>query len=365
MSYTLLDTIGNCRQRALAAKVRASVQVLVVACKHQWRHVVLQGIKPSIAFSVLNPHAAADAVCGAPAQALAAAEEPKHAHLKDAAGTQLDSASDREVCHTLSIRGGFKEFWIHFIQCCPTGALHSGLMFQRPMHVFIVQVKRVKENDLQSLSRELQQLSQVNQELSQQLDQVLAHYRKRSDSNTALAHQMGQMQDMQVAMIGMMTEMYKNQMQSRGTKGHVGRFPVPLQALVNVSEQGLPKAVQECLQKERNLHERQHQQQVERAKANMQALKDQIPGRHSSSESAEEEVACPSTNYAHASTSADMQCMSTSGAAELLCSDQVAHCPEPIVPGKNRLPWTEWLGKHVGISGQHLHNATQCYIMCA
>lgn len=210
---------------------------------------------------------------------------------------------------------------------------------------------------MQLLSQQLQQLSQSNQQL---IDQILAHFGKWRDSSTALAHQMGQIQDMQVAMTGMMTEMYRNQMQSRGTIGHVGGVPVPVQALANVSEQGLPKAFQARLEKERQLCETQRQQQVARAKANMQALKDQIPGQHSSSESAEEEVTCPSTTYAHASTSADMQCMSTSDAAEPLCSDQVAHCPEPIIPGKNRLPWTEWLGEHVGISGQHLHNATSC-----
>lgn len=72
---------------------------------HQWHTVVLQGVKPSNAFLVLNAHAAADAVCGAPAQALAAAVEKKRAHQKDSAGKQLNSASDWEVCHTLSIRG--------------------------------------------------------------------------------------------------------------------------------------------------------------------------------------------------------------------------------------------------------------------
>lgn len=88
---------------------------------HQWHTIVLQGVKPSNASSVSNPHGAADAVYGAPAQALADAEEQKCAYQKDVAGTQLNSASDRKVCHTVSIRGSIKEFWIHFIQCCPTG----------------------------------------------------------------------------------------------------------------------------------------------------------------------------------------------------------------------------------------------------
>ena len=57
----------------------------------------LQGVKPSNAFPAQKPHAAADAVCGAPAQALAAAEEQKRADHKDAAGEQLESASDWEV----------------------------------------------------------------------------------------------------------------------------------------------------------------------------------------------------------------------------------------------------------------------------
>ena len=57
----------------------------------------LQGVKPSNAFPAPKPHAAADAICGAPAQALAAAEEQKRADHKDAAGEQLESASDWEV----------------------------------------------------------------------------------------------------------------------------------------------------------------------------------------------------------------------------------------------------------------------------
>lgn len=216
-------------------------------------------------------------------------------------------------------------------------------------------MKGIKEDNVQLLSRQLQQLSQSNEQL---IDQLLANFGKWSDSSTALAHQMVQMQDAQMEMAGMVMEMYRNQMQSRGTVRHVGGVPVPSQALANVSKQGLPKALQARIEKECNLRERQLQQQVERAKANMQALKDQIPGQHSSTESAEEEAPCPSTDCAHASTSADMQSVSTSHAAELLCPDQAGSCPELLVPGKNRLHWTEWLGKRVGISGWYLHNST-------
>lgn len=68
------------------------VHHLSVAC------YCLQGVKSSDAFPVPKPHAAADAICGAPAQALAAAEEQKRADQKDADGEQLESASDWEVC---------------------------------------------------------------------------------------------------------------------------------------------------------------------------------------------------------------------------------------------------------------------------
>lgn len=60
--------------------------------------LVLQGVKVSNAFPLPKPRIVADAICGAPAQALAAAEEQKVAHQKDAADEQLDSLSDWEVC---------------------------------------------------------------------------------------------------------------------------------------------------------------------------------------------------------------------------------------------------------------------------
>ena len=37
--------------------------------------------------------------------------------------------------------------------------------------------------------------------------------------------------------------------------------------------------------------------------------------------------------------------------------------PKPLegsVPGRDRLAWSEWLGKRVGISGQNLLYATKC-----
>ncbi|KAL3141472.1 hypothetical protein ABBQ32_005034 [Trebouxia sp. C0010 RCD-2024] len=71
---TLLDRVGNRRQRALAAK----------------------GVKASSAFALPKPRVVADAICGAPAQALAAAEEQKLAEQEDADGKHQDSASDWE-----------------------------------------------------------------------------------------------------------------------------------------------------------------------------------------------------------------------------------------------------------------------------
>lgn len=169
---------------------------------------------------------------------------------------------------------------------------------------------------------------------------------------------MVQMSDAQIQMAGMVMEMYRNHMQSQGTMRHVGGVPVPSRALANFSEQGLPKAAQERLEKEREPRERQQQQQAERAIVNMQALKDWMPGQHSSSEATGQDAACSPIDCAHASRSAYMQSVSASDAAESLCPDQAAPCPELLVPGKNRLHWTQWLGKRVGISGRYLHNAT-------
>lgn len=55
-------------------------------------------MKASGAFALPKPRAVADAVCGAPAQAQAAAEEQKLAQHNDPDGKHLDSASDWEVC---------------------------------------------------------------------------------------------------------------------------------------------------------------------------------------------------------------------------------------------------------------------------
>lgn len=58
---------------------------------------LLQGVKASSAFALPKPRVVADAVCGAPAQALAAAEEQKLAEQTGEDGKHLDSASDWEV----------------------------------------------------------------------------------------------------------------------------------------------------------------------------------------------------------------------------------------------------------------------------
>ena len=230
------------------------------------------------------------------------------------------------------------------------------------MHVLTVQVEGTTATDYKQLSRQLQQLSQhfdqviqqQQRQFTQQLNQVLAHARQGSDSNMVLAHHMGQMCDEQVGVAGMMTEVYRNQMQSGGAPGHVGEGAVPSQPAASVSEQGLPKAVQARLKKERKLREKQRQQLEERAKAKKQTLQDQMPGQHSSTELIEElaeEAACRSADAAHAATCANMQSVSASDEAEALRPDPAAACHELLVPGKGMLVWTEWLGKHVGISG--------------
>lgn len=79
-----------------------------------------------------------------------------------------------------------------------------------------------------------------------------------------------------------------------------------------------------------------------------------MPGHCSSTESAEElaeKAPCPSTDAAHAATSANMQSAPTSDAVEPMCLGQAAPCHELLIHGKGRLAWTEWLGKCVGISG--------------
>ena len=235
------------------------------------------------------------------------------------------------------------------------------------MHVLLLQVEGVSATDVKQLSRQLQQLSQqfnqVMQQQQRQLNQVLAHAGKGSDSNMVLAHHMGQMRDVQVGVTGMMMEVYRNQMQSGGTI-RFGGVPLPSREVANVSEQGLPKAVQARLRKERKLREKQRQQQEEGVKARKQALKDQMPGQHSCTESAEklaEEAPCPSADDTYAATSADMQSVCTSDATEPLSPDQAAPCHELLIPGKGRLAWTEWLGKRVGISGINFNTCTMLH----
>ena len=58
----------------------------------------MQGVKASGGFPLPKPRAVADAVCGAPAQAQAAAEEQKLAQ-KDEDNGDIASASEWEVRH--------------------------------------------------------------------------------------------------------------------------------------------------------------------------------------------------------------------------------------------------------------------------
>ena len=240
---------------------------------------------------------------------------------------------------------------LYCIHCCHRGALHTNLVLPELVRSLVVQVEGVTE--VQQLRREVQQLIQLQRQLVQVvLNQVAAV--SKSGSSMVIAHHMGQMRDVQVGMTGMMMEMYRILMQSGHTVGLVGCMPVPSEAVANVNEQGLPKAVQARLRKEHKLREKQHQQQVEKVTAKKQALKDQMPGHHSSTESAAEaaeKAPCLSTDAAHAATPANMQSVSTSDAAEPMCLEQAAPCHEILIPGKGRLAWTEWLGKRVGISG--------------
>lgn len=82
-----------------------------------WHALVLQGVKSSNAFPLPKARVVADAVCGAPAQALAAAEEQKLAHQKDAANEQLDSASDWEVCQIFKFTDGKSSVAVDAMSC--------------------------------------------------------------------------------------------------------------------------------------------------------------------------------------------------------------------------------------------------------
>ena len=68
---------------------------------YMWHDSALQGVKASNAFPLPKLRVVADAVCGAPAQALATTEEQKLAHQTDATDEQLQSASDWEVCQQI------------------------------------------------------------------------------------------------------------------------------------------------------------------------------------------------------------------------------------------------------------------------
>ena len=100
----------------------------------------------------------------------------------------------------------------------------------------------------------------VQVEGTTEVQQLIQQQRQLSDSSMVLAHHMGQVRDVQVGMTGMMMELYRTQMQSGHTIGLVGCMPVPSEAIANVHEQGLPKALQARLRKEHTLRKKQRQQ---------------------------------------------------------------------------------------------------------
>lgn len=135
-------------------------------------------------------------------------------------------------------------------------------------------------------------------------------------------------------------------------------------AAVDVNQQDLPKAVQARLRKEHKLREKQRQHEQEQVSAKKQALQDQMPGQQNgstesvSADAVAEESACPCADGGSgAEAPADLQTVSPSDAAEPLRLDQSASCQHLPVPGKDRLAWTEWLGKRIGMSGWYLHFA--------
>lgn len=75
------------------------------------------------AFPLPKPRAVAEAICGAPAQAQAAAAEHKAAQQKDEEETGLASASDWEVCHCIRLscqdqtRNGMHPWTVLVLQC--------------------------------------------------------------------------------------------------------------------------------------------------------------------------------------------------------------------------------------------------------
>lgn len=119
----------------------------------------------------------------------------------------------------------------------------------------------------------------------------------------------------------------------------------------------MPKALQDCLKKEAKLHEKKRQQEEEIISAQKEPCRDQRADQQSDS------AGMLSANAAAASAS------SPSPAAEPLHLPQTASTPRLGFPGRDVLTWTEWGGKHTGMSGEwsclaYVCMLTSCLARC-
>lgn len=214
----------------------------------------------------------------------------------------------------------------------------------------------------QTFADGVQQLSCQMQEMQRQYSQALAYFEQSSARNTLLAHQMSQMRDIQLGSIGMLTEMYRRQMQSGGDHG-IGSSLAPLPPALASShlalpkqssatlDLALPKAVQDRIRKQHKLREKRHQQDQEEVKAKRQAVQNRMPCPCNSAAKSASVDAAPEDTLPG---DAELPNVPQSDSAEpvgLETSTSNQHLP---VPGRDMLAWTEWLGKRVGISGQKL-----------
>lgn len=174
---------------------------------------------------------------------------------------------------------------------------------------------------------------------------------------------MSQMRDVQLGSIGMLAEMYRHQMHS-GVSHGMGLPLASLQPAVTSSHQALPKqssaspclalpkAVQDRIRKQQKLREkRQQQDQEEEVKSKRQALGNRMPCPCNSAAKSAPVDAAPKSALRD---DAELPNVSQSDSAEPVGPEGSASNQHLLVPGRDMLAWTEWLGKRAGISGWNL-----------
>ena len=219
-----------------------------------------------------------------------------------------------------------------------------------------LQVGTGNANQEQDLRQQMNRMEDMLRLTQQQLSQVLVHAGKERDSTLVLAHNMGQMRDVQVGSTGMLMEVYRNQMQSAG---HIQLPPAALNTQEDIGQQAaLPRAVQEHQRKQQKLQEQQRQQQEKEVKARKQSLMDQMPGEPGSSAqtpAADVDVTNTPGSPAHDASGtqrADKEPEPCSDAPKSPHTDQEAAQMQYTVPGRTKLAWTEWLGRRSALSSR-------------